>query len=164
MMTLEDRVTSLIAICRENSDSYTRAAEILVGEPDTAHFFEEIAENRLLASNALEKKLLQTGKRLNADIFTAPPHEGWTQPTGGETDPRSVIEACHEAEERAISAFDAALQALPEDWDWLLNEYSQHMRSAVAKMHAWLEGKESASKRERSGVRAAANRTRSPHR
>jgi hypothetical protein len=91
-MTLEDRVTQLIAICRENADSHRHAAELLIGEPDRSHFFEEVAENRLLAANELENKLLQAHKRLNARILTAPPREGWAQPTGNETDQCSVIE------------------------------------------------------------------------
>ncbi len=163
-MTLEDKVTSLIAICRENADSYGRAAEIFIGEPDVSHFFEEIAENRLLAANTLESKLLEAGKRLTPRILTAPPSEGWTQPTGHETNARSVIEACYEAQERAINAFDEASETLPEDWRWTLNEYSQHMRSALSKMHTWLDGKERDEKRPRSGARAAANRIKSPER
>jgi len=164
-MKLEDRITTLIAICRENAESYRRAANIniLIGEPDTAHFFEEIAENRLLAADALENKLRNAGKRLNPEILIAPPREGWTQPRGNETDPRSVIESCHEAEQRAAAAFEEAVQALPQEWHWILNEYSQHIHSAAAKMHTWLEGKERDEMRERSGARAASNRVRSPH-
>jgi hypothetical protein len=66
------------------------------------------------------------GERPNADILTAAPREGWTRPTGKEIDGLSVIEACHEAEERAVAAFEEAVQLLPEDWHWVLNEYSQH--------------------------------------
>jgi hypothetical protein len=135
-----------------------------VGEPELAHFFEEVADNRLLAADSLENKLLQMGERPNADILTAAPREGWTRPTGKESDRLSVIEACHEAEERAVAAFEEAVQFLPEDWHWVLNEYSQHMHSAVAKMHAWLAGKESDVARERTGARAASNRIKSPDR
>jgi hypothetical protein len=161
-MTLEDTVTRLIAVCRVDANSYRRASEILVGEPEVAHFCDEMAENRLLASNTLEKKLMEAGKRPKGEILTAPLTEGWSQPTGNESDPGSVIEACHEAEERALTAFEQARQTLPEDWLWVLNEYSQHMHSALAKMHAWLQGKERGQRRERSGVRAAANRIKSP--
>ena len=72
-MRLQDRVTHLIAICRENADSFRRAAEILLEEPELAHFFEEVADNRLLAADSLENKLLQMGERPNADILTAAP-------------------------------------------------------------------------------------------
>ena len=161
-MELQDRVTQLIAICRENAESFRRAAEILVDEPEFAHYFEETSENRLLAADSLENKLLQNGRRLNTEILASPPREGWTRPTGNETNLVSVIEACHEAEERAVAAFEEAAQLLPEEWRWALNEYSQHMRSALAKMHAWLAGKEVGEARERGAARAASNRLKSP--
>src|SRR5205823_3886636 len=101
-------------------ESYRRAAEILIEEPDVAHFFEEVAENRLQAADAFENKLVHAGMRLSPEILIAPPREGWTQPTGNETDPHFVIESCHKAEERAAAAFEEALQTLPEDWHWIL--------------------------------------------
>jgi uncharacterized protein (TIGR02284 family) len=141
-MTTEDKVTELIAMMRENADSYRRAAEVLVGEPDMAHFFEEVADNREMAADAIERKLIDSGKRPNRTILTAPASEGWGRPASNETDPLAVVQACHQAEERARKAFEEALKSLPEDWRWKLNEYSQHIRSALAKMHAWLQHKE----------------------
>jgi uncharacterized protein (TIGR02284 family) len=142
LMTTKGKVTELIAMMRENADSYRRAAQALVGEPDIAHFFEEMADNREMAADAIERKLIDSGKRPNRAILTAPLSEGWGRPASNETDPLAVIQACHQAEERALKAFEEALHILPEDWRWELNEYSQHIRSALAKMHAWPQHKE----------------------
>src|SRR3954447_8903659 len=101
-MTIEDRVTALVAITRENADSYRGAAEALVREPDMAHFFEELADNREMAANAIERKLIDSGKRPSAAVLTAPPSEGWRRPSSTDSDPLAVIQACHQAEERAL--------------------------------------------------------------
>ena len=159
----EATITSLIAICRQSADSYRRAAEILVSRPDLAHFFEEMADHRLLAADAIEKRLIRSGAKPVAAVLTAPPSEGWTSPTH-ETDPVAVIEICHQSEEQTQDAFQEALRTLPEEWRWELNEYCQHSRSALAKLHAWLQGKEGGAppNKQRSGIRAANQRILSP--
>jgi Domain of unknown function (DUF2383) len=161
----EATITQLIAICRQSADSYHRAAELLVGRPDLAHFFEEIADNRILAADAIEKRLLESGKKPVAEILTAPPSEGWTRPDS-ETDADTIIEICHESEERTLQALEEALRTLPEDWHWPLSEYSQHAHSALAKLHAWRQGKEAGAplKKQRAMVRAADRRRFSPDR
>src|SRR4051794_28866262 len=104
-MTIEDRVTALVAITRENADNYRRAAEALVGEPDMAHFFEELADNREMAANAIDPKMIDSGKRPSAAVLAATPSEGWRRPSSTHSDPLAVIQACHQAEERALAAF-----------------------------------------------------------
>lgn len=160
---VEDTITSLIAICRESGGTYRRAAEILVNRPDLAHFFEEMADHRMLAADALEQRLIRATIRPAAANPAAGPFEGWTR-LEHDSEPMDTIEICQEFEERTQKNFEQALRALPEEWRWELNEYSQHSRSALAKLHSWLEGKEGGAppNRQRRRNRAAAKRLTSP--
>jgi hypothetical protein len=141
-MTIEDTVTQIVALCREESDGYRHAAENLVEHPEIAHFFDQQADYRDQIADRLEKQLVDSGKRLNPKILTAPPSEGWTRPAPDESNPKLVIEACHESQERTVHAFDSALKSLPDEWRWLLSEYSQNLHSALSKLHSWMQGKE----------------------
>lgn len=139
--SIEDTITKLIASARQTADGYTRASERLVDQPEMAHFFDEQADYHNMAAGTLERRLMEAGKRPNAGILSAPEAQGWTQPADDDN-PKSIIEACHEGEERTAAAFNAALQELPEDWRWQVREYADNMRSAIAKLHAWLQNKE----------------------
>ncbi|MGH7906945.1 MAG: hypothetical protein ACREP6_09975 [Candidatus Binataceae bacterium] len=141
-MEVEDLVTNLIAACRDDANSYWRASEILFDQPDIAHFCEEEAQNRDLAADVLEKRLSASGKKPNPKILLAPAAEGWSQPGPGDRDVKAVIEACHTAEERTIKMFEEAEGTFPDQWRWEIGEHYQNMRSAAAKLHAWLQNKE----------------------
>jgi uncharacterized protein (TIGR02284 family) len=141
-MAIEDTITTLIASARQTADGYTRAAERLIDQPELAHFFDEQADYHHQAADTLERKLIEAGKRPKADILMAPEAQGWTLPAANDTNPKSIIEACHEGEERTAKTFQEALKELPEEWHWRIREYADNMRSAIAKLHAWLQNKE----------------------
>jgi hypothetical protein len=141
-MALEETVTRLIAAARACADCYRVGSQNLPHEPAIAHFFDEQAEYHDLAAEWLEETLMDSGKRPVAEILSAPPPEGWTRPALGDTNPKTVIEACHASEEVTINEFANAEQDLPAPWAEQVRNYVNNMRSAIAKLHAWMEGKE----------------------
>jgi uncharacterized protein (TIGR02284 family) len=141
-MRLEENVTNLIAACLDTAQAYSQAATALVDVPDVAHLFEEQSRSRELAIKALEDRLRAAGKQPVAGILIAPAKEGWSQPSTADSTPRAIVAACHRAEERAVEVYAQTLPTLPEDWRWEVGEQYEMMRSMLAKLHAWLEGKE----------------------
>jgi hypothetical protein len=132
-------------MCRQTANAYQEASGRLISEPDIAHFFEEQAENRDLAAEALEKILDQDGMRPKPEELISPPTEGWTYPTDSDSTPEAIIESCHRGEERALAEYQRALGTLPEEWHFELEHLYQNTRSAVAKLHTWLDRKEAGS-------------------
>lgn len=141
-MAIEDTITTLIATARQTADGYSGASERLIDKPELAHFFDEQADYHNQTANALEAKLIEAGKRPKADLLIAPDSQGWTRPAVNETNPKSIIEACHEGEKRTAETFEEALKEVPDDWRWQIREYADNMRSAITKLHAWRQGKE----------------------
>jgi uncharacterized protein (TIGR02284 family) len=141
-MAIEDTLTDLIAHCRAGEDGYHRASRILLEEPELVHYFDEQAQTRGLAAWALEARLSKTGKRLRSRSLTAPPTEGWSWPATQDRTAEAVIASCHRGEERAVRAYQQALDALPDECRWEVSAQYQSMRSTLAKLRAWLEDKE----------------------
>lgn len=141
-MALEDTITRLVAAGRMSSDCYREASERLIDQPAIAHFFDEQADYHDLAANWLEQKLAEAGKRPVAEILESPPTEGWTRPSVNENNPKEIISACHASEELTTKVFELATQDLPGEWKGQIREYASNMRSALAKLHAWIENKE----------------------
>ena len=139
-MSLEQTISDLVAHCRASEEGYRRASELMLVEPDLSHFFDEQAQARSLAAQALEERLSATGGRLVVPTLLAPPSEGWSWPAGDDDTPEAVIASCHRGEERAMRAYEKALANLPEDWRWEVNAQYASMRSARAKLHTWLSG------------------------
>jgi hypothetical protein len=142
MSSLEGTISVLVAHCRAAEDGYRRASELTFIEPEVAHFFEEQSQARGRAAQALEDRLQKSGGRLIAQSLLQPPSEGWSWPTAEDDTPEAVIAACHRGEERELRAYEEALRSVADNWRWELNEQYQSMRSARAKFHAWLEGRE----------------------
>jgi hypothetical protein len=57
-------------------------------------------------------------------------------------DSRVAGASCHRGEERAVRAYQQALDALPDECRWEVSAQYQSMRSTLAKLRAWLEDKE----------------------
>ncbi len=142
-MPVDETISRLAAHCRAAQEGYRRAAELTLVEPELAHFFQEQAQTRALAAQALEDRLRASGGKLLAQPLLAPPTEGWSWPADSDETPEAVIASCHRGEERAVRAYEQAREALPEDWRWEVSEQYATMRSALAKLHTWLQGRES---------------------
>jgi hypothetical protein len=141
-MELEETVTRLIAAARNCADCYRVGSEKLPEEPAISHFFDEQADYHELAAEWLEETLMDSGKRPVAEILAMPPTEGWTRPAPGDTNPKTIIEACHTSEELTAKDFAKAEQNLPSPWAEQVRNYVNNMRSAIAKLHAWMKEKE----------------------
>ena len=141
-MTTENTITKLVAASRRSADDYRTASERLITQPAIAHFFEEQADYHEQVANWLENKLGEEGKRLNTDILSAPDAEGWTHPSSTEFNPKAIIRACHESQELTANTFEQNATELSEEWRYEVNGYIESMRSALAKLHAWLDNKE----------------------
>jgi len=76
------------------------------------------------------------------EILQAPSPEGWSYPAVGESNPRELIRVCHAREELTANKFEESAKSLPSEWSGQVREYANNMRSAIAKLHAWLQGKE----------------------
>jgi rubrerythrin len=142
-MSLEESISFLVAHCRAGEQGYRRASQLMFIEPELAHFFEEQAEARGRAAQALEHRLQAAGRKLIAQPLIQPPSEGWSWPAAQDETPEAVIESCHRGEERALRAYEQAMAEVPDDWRWELNSQYQSIRSARAKLHSWLSGRES---------------------
>ncbi len=143
MSSLEETISVLVAHCRAAEDGYRRASELTFIEPEVAHFFEEQAHARALAAQALAERLRDGGGKLIARPLIQSPTEGWSWPAADDDTPEAVIASCHRGEEGELRAYEQAMGNVPDDWRWQLNEQYQSMRSARAKLHSWLEGRES---------------------
>jgi hypothetical protein len=141
-MALEESVTRLIASSRQSADCYRAASERLLTQPAISHFFEEQASHHELAAKWLEEKLAEQGKRPLPGILASPEAEGWSDPAATEFNPKAIIRACHKSEEMTAQAFERAPTELPVEWGWQMRQYLENMRSAIAKLHAWLENQE----------------------
>lgn len=141
-MSLEETISVLVAHCRAGEDGYRRASEKMFIEAELSHFFEEQADTRARAAQALEDRLQAGGGKLIPRHIIAPPSEGWSWPAAEDETPEAVIASCHRGEERAVRAYEEALRTVPEDLRWPINEQYQSMRSALAKLHSWLSGRE----------------------
>jgi uncharacterized protein (TIGR02284 family) len=143
MSSLEETISVLVAHCRAAEDGYRRASELTFIEPELAHFFEEQGQARALAAQALEDRLRDSGGKLIAQALIQAPTEGWSWPAADDDTPEAVIASCHRGEERELRAYEEAMHKMPEQWRWEINEQYQSMRSARAKLHSWLQGRES---------------------
>jgi hypothetical protein len=106
------------------------------------HSCEKQEQTRRIAATIFGREVQQKGGRPNLDEILATPAEGWTLPAGTDAGPRPIAEACHRADERARQVFEKALPAAPAEWRWEVEQHYQNVRSAVAKIHAWRDGKE----------------------
>jgi hypothetical protein len=141
-MSLEETISLLVAHCRAGEDGYRRASQLMFTEPELAHFFDEQAQARGRAAQALEDRLQAAGRKLIARPLIQPPSEGWSWPAAEDDTPEAVIASCHRGEERALRAYEEHIPEVPEEWRWELNAQYQSMRSALAKLHSWLGGHE----------------------
>lgn len=141
-MAFEETVTHLIAAARACADCYRVGSDNLPQEPSIGHFFDEQADYHELAAEWLEETLIDSGKRPVAEILAAPPPEGWTHPAQGDTNPKTIIEACHASQELTAIEFANAERDLPSAWAEQVRNYVNNMRSAIAKLHVWMQEKE----------------------
>lgn len=139
---LETRISELVAQCHAAQEGYHRAAEILFDQPEVVHFFDEQAQARNRAAQALENRLAQTRGHLKPQELLSPPSEGWSWPAAEDTTPEAVIASCHRGEEREVQAYAQLLDDFTGEWRWEVRQQFEAARSALSKLHTWMEGKE----------------------